>query len=211
MDRRQPDLFIQPDRSLLRAHAAEEQCEDIPPAGEVQRHVEGRLYAECITHARYITKSYAYILKFSRIMILLGGGNLRIESHRLNYKESAKPRIEAKATVEIPKSDKKASRKIIHLLRLPIHHQIPTQKLQWNAKSKIGSLENAAHKPTGGDVKVNSIYTHLPTVANLPHRVQIFNEAPKFNVSSKIGSLDNANHVPGGGSLKVSVDHKHST
>ena len=60
-------------------------------------------------------------------------------------------------------------------------------------------------------MKVNSIYTHLPTVANLPHRVQIFNEAPKFNVSSKIGSLDNANHVPGGGSLKVSVDHKHST
>ncbi|CAF4443654.1 unnamed protein product, partial [Adineta steineri] len=27
---------------------------------------------------------------------------------------------------------------------------IPTQKLQWNAKSKIGSLDNAHYKPSGG-------------------------------------------------------------
>ncbi|CAF5162435.1 unnamed protein product, partial [Rotaria sp. Silwood1] len=30
---------------------------------------------------------------------------------------------------------------------------IPSQKLHWNAKSKIGSLENAHHKPGGGTVK----------------------------------------------------------
>ncbi|CAF1535390.1 unnamed protein product, partial [Adineta steineri] len=28
--------------------------------------------------------------------------------------------------------------------------KIPTQKLQWNAKSKIGSLDNAHYKPSGG-------------------------------------------------------------
>ncbi|CAF4371086.1 unnamed protein product, partial [Rotaria socialis] len=33
---------------------------------------------------------------------------------------------------------------------------IATQKLQWTAKSKIGSLENAHHKPGGGAVKIES-------------------------------------------------------
>ncbi|CAF4952279.1 unnamed protein product, partial [Rotaria sp. Silwood1] len=33
---------------------------------------------------------------------------------------------------------------------------IPNQKLHWNAKSKIGSLENAHHKPGGGTVKIES-------------------------------------------------------
>lgn len=35
--------------------------------------------------------------------------------------------------------------------------QIPSTKLQWNAKSKIGSLDNASHKPGGGDKKILTI------------------------------------------------------
>lgn len=31
--------------------------------------------------------------------------------------------------------------------------------MQWNAKSKIGSLDNANHKPGGGDKKILTIKT----------------------------------------------------
>lgn len=37
--------------------------------------------------------------------------------------------------------------------------QIISTKLQWNAKSKIGSLENKDHKPGGGDKKIMSFKT----------------------------------------------------
>ena len=32
--------------------------------------------------------------------------------------------------------------------------QIENKKLEWKAESKIGSLDNAAHKPGGGEKKV---------------------------------------------------------
>ncbi len=59
-------------------------------------------------------------------------------------------------------------------------------KLQWNAKSKIGSLENATHKPGGGDKKIETIKLE-------------FREKAK----PKVGSKDNIKHVPGGGTVKV--------
>lgn len=39
------------------------------------------------------------------------------------------------------------------------YSQILSTKLQWNAKSKIGSLENKAHKPGGGDKKIMNFKT----------------------------------------------------
>lgn len=44
---------------------------------------------------------------------------------------------------------KQLDNKIMKLMRkyLMILLQIVSQKLSWNAKSKIGSLENATHKP----------------------------------------------------------------
>ena len=33
--------------------------------------------------------------------------------------------------------------------------KIEIQKLNWNAQSKIGSLEKANYKPGGGNIKVN--------------------------------------------------------
>ena len=32
--------------------------------------------------------------------------------------------------------------------------QIETQKLEWKTTSRVGSLDNATHKPGGGDKKV---------------------------------------------------------
>ncbi|KAJ3163567.1 hypothetical protein HDU86_000148 [Geranomyces michiganensis] len=53
-----------------------------------------------------------------------------------------------------------------------------------NVSSKIGSLENIHHKPSGGDKK-------------------IFSEKAKYNVTSKVGSMENLHHTPGGGDKKV--------
>jgi len=33
--------------------------------------------------------------------------------------------------------------------------QIENKKLEWKAESKVGSLDNARHKPGGGEKKVN--------------------------------------------------------
>ncbi|CAG2112069.1 unnamed protein product [Medioppia subpectinata] len=62
--------------------------------------------------------------------------------------------------------------------------KMETQKLTWNAKPRIGSLENAKHKPHGGEVKVVT-------------------KKLEWKVTSKIGSLDNVKHVPGGGQVKI--------
>lgn len=60
------------------------------------------------------------------------------------------------------------------------------QKLQWSAKSKIGSLDNASYKPKGGDKKIESVKLDF-----------------KEKAKSKVGSKDNIKHVPGGGDVKV--------
>lgn len=62
------------------------------------------------------------------------------------------------------------------------------QKLQWNAKSKVGSLENAAHKPKGGDKKIETIKLDF-----------------KDKAKPKVGSKDNIKHQAGGGDIKVSL------
>lgn len=62
-------------------------------------------------------------------------------------------------------------------------------KLQWNAKPKVGSLENATYKPGGGDKKIETVKLDF-----------------KDKAKPKVGSKDNAKHVPGGGSIKVSSD-----
>lgn len=61
---------------------------------------------------------------------------------------------------------------------------IPSQKLKWNAQSKVGSLENKEHKPGGGKLKV---------------------ETQKLNwkTTSKVQSLQNVHHKPGGGNVKI--------
>lgn len=66
--------------------------------------------------------------------------------------------------------------------------QIQSVKLQWNAKPKVGSLDNAAHKPGGGDKKIESVKLDF-----------------KDKAKPKVGSKDNIKHVAGGGSVKVNI------
>jgi len=61
-------------------------------------------------------------------------------------------------------------------------------KLAWNAKSKVGSLENATHKPGGGDKKIETVKLDF-----------------KEKAKPKIGSKENVKHQPGGGDVKVCI------
>ncbi|CAN7984076.1 unnamed protein product [Ixodes hexagonus] len=61
---------------------------------------------------------------------------------------------------------------------------VTSKKLEWRATPKVGSLDNAAHKPGGGDKKIIS-------------------QKVDFKAQSKVGSLDNVDHKPTGGAVKV--------
>ncbi|XP_053698709.1 microtubule-associated protein tau [Sabethes cyaneus] len=104
----------------------------------------------------------------------------------------------------------------------PLIKKVPMNKIQVGAtpspnlkvvKSKIGSLENATHKPGGGNIKIETKKIEIKAAP----RIEAKNEAyvPKggdkkilstklqWNARSKIGSLENANHKPGGGDKKI--------
>ncbi|KAH8280037.1 hypothetical protein KR018_001843 [Drosophila ironensis] len=131
-----------------------------------------------------------------------GGGHVKIESKKLDIK--AAPRIEAKNDKYAPKGGEK---------------KIVTTKLQWTAKSKIGSLENAAHKPGGGDKKIETLKMDFKDKAkskvgskdNVKHQpgggdIKIQTQKLEIKAQSKVGSLDNVKHKPGGGEKKIFDD-----
>ncbi|XP_070502931.1 transcription factor SPT20 homolog, partial [Chironomus tepperi] len=144
----------------------------------------------------------------------LGGGQIKIESKKLDFK--AGPRIEAKNDTYTPRGGDK---------------KIVSQKLQWNAKSKIGSLENAAHKPGGGDKRIVEIKTdfkekakpkvgskdnlgYVPGGGDIKAREErakssIVNQKIDVKAEPKIGSLDNVKHRPGGGDKKIFDDKEY--
>lgn len=65
--------------------------------------------------------------------------------------------------------------------------QILSTKLEWNAKSKIGSLENTTYKPGGGDKKIETVKLDF-----------------KDKAKPKVASTVNITHKAGGGNVKVS-------
>ncbi|XP_074652023.1 uncharacterized protein LOC141906646 isoform X2 [Tubulanus polymorphus] len=68
-----------------------------------------------------------------------GGGNVKIESKKLDFKGKAKSRIGSlDNATHTPKGGEK---------------KIESKKLEWKVESRVGSLQNATHKPKGGDKK----------------------------------------------------------
>jgi microtubule-associated protein tau len=72
------------------------------------------------------------------LLLVLGGGEKKIESQKLEWKADSK----------VGSKD--------YLTHKPGGGQvkITNQKIEIKAKSKIGSLDNVKHKPGGGDKKV---------------------------------------------------------
>uniref|UniRef100_A0AAR5QHX8 Microtubule-associated protein n=1 Tax=Dendroctonus ponderosae TaxID=77166 RepID=A0AAR5QHX8_DENPD len=167
-----------------------------------------------------------------------GGGKVKIESKKLDFKKAA-PRIEAKNDKYVPKVGEKKEVQSARIERTApatsrelcsarsaqgstSSRKIITQKLEWNAKSKIGSLENAAHKPKGGDKKIESVKLNFKDKAapkvgskdNIKHQpgggdVKIESKKIEVNVTSKVGSLDNVKHKPAGGEKKIFDDKEY--
>lgn len=104
----------------------------------------------------------------------------------------------------------------------PLIKKVPMNKIQVGAapspnlkvvRSKIGSLENATHKPGGGHVKIETKKIDIKAAP----RIEAKNEAyvPRggdkkivttkltWAAKPKIGSLENAHHKPGGGDKKI--------
>ncbi|CAI2731857.1 unnamed protein product [Schistosoma spindalis] len=86
--------------------------------------------------------------------------------------------------------------------------------------SKIGSFQNAKHKPGGGNVQifnekviVNTVAGKCNSLANVKHKpgggnLQIIDQKLDFssNTQSKVRSFQNIKHVPGGGDKKIPIE-----
>ncbi|OUC46698.1 Tau and MAP protein, tubulin-binding repeat protein [Trichinella nativa] len=116
------------------------------------------------------------------------GGKVPSSSRPVNSKSSARKTSNSLEKKPIAKNDS-AKAKIAaasNTSNTTGAKQIESRKLEWNVKAKVGSLENAQHKPT------------------TTGRVQIFNQKLNFkNAKSKIGSMDNIKHKPAGGNVKI--------
>ncbi|KAL7023939.1 hypothetical protein ACKWTF_012847 [Chironomus riparius] len=79
--------------------------------------------------------------------------------------------------------------------------------------SKIGSLENAQHKPGGGQIKIESKKLDFKAGSRIEAKndtytprggdKKIVSQKLQWNAKSKIGSLENAAHKPGGGDKRI--------
>lgn len=96
---------------------------------------------------------------------------------------------------------------------------IPKKKINWNVKSKIGSLDNMDYNrartsqsdPTVGRYEPSPRYGALANVGPAggsmhytPGGAQVFKKSKMYeNVSAKVGSLGNIEHSPRGGDITI--------
>uniref|UniRef100_A0A182YAN7 Microtubule-associated protein n=1 Tax=Anopheles stephensi TaxID=30069 RepID=A0A182YAN7_ANOST len=104
----------------------------------------------------------------------------------------------------------------------PLIKKVPMNKIQVGGapspnlkvvKSKIGSLENASHKPGGGHVKIETKKIDIKAAPRIEAKndayvpkggdKKIISTKLQWNAKPKIGSLDNASHKPGGGDKRI--------
>ncbi|CAG0915524.1 unnamed protein product [Notodromas monacha] len=133
-----------------------------------------------------------------------GGGNVRIEHKKVEIGE-VKPKVGAKNEAYQPSAGGQKKKLFkpppkqeveqpptpappaTATEKKPVKKFVTTQKLNWSAKSKIGSLENAKYKPKGGDKKIETVKLNF-----------------KDKAQSKVASTVNIKHKPGGGEVKTS-------
>lgn len=79
--------------------------------------------------------------------------------------------------------------------------------------SKVGSLDNASHRASGGNVKIEDRRLEWKTVGRTDARnpnytpqggnIKVESRRLAWNATSKVGSLNNAKHKAGGGEKKI--------
>ncbi|RNA38044.1 microtubule-associated 4-like, partial [Brachionus plicatilis] len=93
-------------------------------------------------------------------------------------------------------------------------HCIEAKPVNWEAKSKIGSLEKYNYEPGGGQVSIESRPCNWEAKSKIGSlekanyvppggNVKITNYKLNWQARSKIGSLEKANHTPLGGNVKI--------
>jgi len=132
-----------------------------------------------------------------------GGGNVKIESRKLEWNTEAKTKV-INETYVPGGGDKK----------------IESRRLTWNAESRIGSLAKSDYKPSGGDVKIEnrklewSAESRIGSTKNMKHKpgggnIKIHDNKLEIHASSRVGSLANVKHRPGGGDKKIFDDKEY--
>ncbi|CAO1434801.1 unnamed protein product [Diamesa hyperborea] len=123
-------------------------------------------------------------------------------------RSTSKQRLSLKAS---PDSPAEPSIKKIPMNKIEVGFA-PSPNLK-QVRSKIGSLDNASHKPGGGQVKIESRKVDIKAAPRIEAKnasyvskggdKKILSTKLTWNAKSKIGSLDNATHKPGGGDKKI--------
>jgi len=121
------------------------------------------------------------------------------------------PTKSTKASPKTPEAPPTADKKKVPMNKIQVG-AAPSPNLK-TVKSKIGSLQNATHKPGGGNIKIESRkldWRAEPRIAAKNDQYQpgggdkkISSVKLQWNAKSKIGSLENATHKPGGGEKKI--------
>ncbi|XP_055699758.1 microtubule-associated protein tau isoform X3 [Phlebotomus papatasi] len=133
----------------------------------------------------------------------------------LSRPPSTTPSIKSRSTSKSRLTDKTPEAE-------PVKKAVPMNKIQVGGapspnlkavKSKIGSLENATHKPGGGRVKIESKKVEIKAAPRIAAKndayvpgggdKKIVQTKLQWSAKSKIGSLENAHHKPGGGDKKI--------
>jgi len=145
-----------------------------------------------------LTVSQARIGSLANASHKPGGGQVRIESRKLEWTTSARTSTLRPGGHQAGGGDKK----------------IEQRKLNWRAESKIGSLEKATHRAGGGDVKIENrkldwkAESKVGSTKNMKHKPQggdilIYDEKVEWQTDSRVGSRKNIQHRAGGGDVKI--------
>jgi len=132
-----------------------------------------------------------------------GGGNIKIESQKLEWKTGAKTKVINENYVP-GGGDKK----------------IESRRLTWNAEARIGSLARSDYKPSGGDVKIENrklewnAESRVGSTKNMKHKpgggnVKIHDNKLEIQATSRVRSLANMKHKAGGGDVKIFDDKEY--
>uniref|UniRef100_U5ETT6 Microtubule-associated protein n=1 Tax=Corethrella appendiculata TaxID=1370023 RepID=U5ETT6_9DIPT len=136
-----------------------------------------------------------------------------ISSNNQPLQEKSRSRSTSKQrlTVKTPETPVEPTIKKVPMNKVQVGFT-PSPNLK-QVKSRIGSLENATHKPGGGNIKIENRKLDIKAAPRIEAKNDTY--APKggdkkivqtklqWKAQSKIGSLENSSYKPGGGDKRI--------